>query len=255
MKKLVETKSIGIPLTEDVAREVDALVKTLPKECTYRRKGALPDSAELVTGERADISMVSVESVDRDGDVVLAKGMGLEMFQRNPVVTFAHNYDELPVGCAGPTKNGKGWIKKVQGGIRAKTIYSDATDVSRACWKMTQEGILKGKSIGFIPTKLREATHEEVSRNPAWKSAVVIESAVMLEYACCAIPVNQDALVEAVAKGIADRKTLQRLGLLPASRKLTEQQIAAIVKREFARLAKELTPERIRQKLLDSYRV
>src|SRR4051794_22140 len=101
MKKItVECKSLGIPLTEEIARQVDALVKELPQECRYRRKGTLPEAAELVTGERADISLISVESVDRDGDVVLAKGMALEMFQRNPIVTMAHKYDELPVGRA-----------------------------------------------------------------------------------------------------------------------------------------------------------
>ena len=247
-KPLVECKGLGIPLREDVARQVDDLLKSLPKECKYRHKSELPDS-ELVLGERADISMVSTENIDREGDVVLSKGMRLDWFQLNPVVTFAHKYDELPVGRAA-------WIKRVVNGIRAKTIYSDATEVSRACWRMTQEGILKGKSIGFLPTRIRAATQEEVSLRPEWKNAsAIIESAILLEYAVAPIPVNQDSLVEYVSKGLCDQATLRRLGLTPPEKKLTHEQIADIIGREFTKQAKKLTPEKILQQVRAKYGV
>lgn len=250
-KNIVESKSLGIPLREDVARKVDDLMKSLPKECrNLRRKGTLPDASngEMIPGERADISMVSVESVDREGDVILAKGMALEFFQLNPVVTFAHKYDELPVGKAA-------WIRRVANGIKAKTIYSEATETARACWAMTQEGILKGKSIGFLPTVIRSPTQQEVSMNPTWKNAgAVIESAILLEYAVAPIPCNQDALVQAVSKGLADRKTLVRLGLAQPEKKLTAEQIARVITREFDRQAKTLTPEMIIKAALDKYR-
>lgn len=212
MKMLVKC-NLGIPMPELLAREVDALMKTLPKECTYRKKAALPSESELVHGERADISLVSVESVDRDGEVVLAKGMDVTLFGRNPIVTFAHNYSELPVGKAA-------WVKKVKGGIKAKTQYSvkpvgwEGNWFPDAVFSMVQEGILKGKSVGFIPTYIRSPTKEEIANNPTWKNAsAIIETATLLEYAIAPVPVNQDALVQAVAKGFADEATLARLGL------------------------------------------
>lgn len=245
-KNLVECKSLGIPLPEAVARQVDAVVRTLPPEHRKLSRKSSTPTAELVKGERADISMVSCETVDRDGDVILAKGMDLTFFQKNPIVTFAHKYDELPVGKAQ-------WIKRVPGGLKAKTIYSEATDISRACWQMTQEGILKGKSIGFLPTLVRSPTKEEVSRNPSWKNAqAVIEGGMLLEYACCAIPVNQDALVEAVSKGITDHATLKRMGFRLPSRKLTrEQRVKALVE-AINRL--HVTPDDIIRRLTEKYR-
>lgn len=249
LKQTVECKSLGLQLPEDVARQVDEIVKTLPKDYKYTRKGAMPETSELVSGERADISMVSVESIDRDGDVILAKGINTEMFSRNPIVTFAHQYHELPVGrCA--------WMKKVSGGVRAKTVYTDATETARAVWQMTQEGILRGKSIGFLPVKVRSATKEEISRNPHWKNAgSVIESSLLLEYAVAPIPVNQDALVEAVAKGITTKAMLKKLGFsVPEAKPLSDQRIAEIIRREFAKGAAMLTPEAIREKALEMYR-
>jgi hypothetical protein len=49
----------------------------------------------------------------------------------------------------------------------------------------------------------------------------------LLEYAVAPIPVNQDALVEAVAKGYADEATLKRLGL-PVPKRRSE--ISLLVK-------------------------
>lgn len=216
-KKLVEGP-LGFPLADPIAKAVDALLKRLPKECTYRKASYAPEAVEFVQGERADISMVSAESMDRDGEIVLAKGVDLTLFRQAPIVTFAHKYDELPVGkCQ--------WIKEVVGGLKAKTLYSTRPDDWQGPWlpdaifALTQQGVLKGKSIGFLPTYIRSPTQEEVGRNPQWKNArAVIESCVLLEYAVAPIPVNQDALVEAVAKGAADRASLERLGLaLPKS--------------------------------------
>ncbi len=247
-KKTVDCKSLGIPLREDIASQVDTLVNKLPMECrSLRRKGSLPDTSELVKGERADISMISVESVDNQGEVVLAKGMDVEIFQRNPIVTFAHKYDELPVGRAA-------WIKKVQGGIRAKTMYTDATETSRAVWQMTQEGILKGKSIGFLPMKMRAATNEEIKSNPTWKNAgAVIETAMLLEYAVAPLPANQHALVEAVSKGRADRKTLARLGF-KVPPKMSQQELAELISKIFCEEAKKLTPEKIMSRWIDTFK-
>lgn len=216
-KKLC-TGPFGFPLTDAVAKAIDALLKTLPKECReYRRKAQLPDAVELVSGERADISMVSCETLDRDNEVILSKGIQLDLFRRNPIVTFAHKYDELPVGSCQ-------WIKCVQGGVKAKSKYADRPDgwqgdwMADAVWSLTQQGILRGKSIGFIPTEISAPRSDEIKARPEWKNAsAIVRSGVLLEYAVAPIPVNQDALVEAVAKGMADEKTLKRLGLdLPA---------------------------------------
>jgi hypothetical protein len=148
-------------------------------------------------------------------------------------------------------------VKAVPGGIKAKTCYADRPEgwsgpwLPDAVWSMTRQGILKGKSIGFIPTKMRPPAPDEAH----WKNAnAVIESAVLLEYAVAPVPVNQDALVEAVAKGYADEETLRKLGLLaPARKKLgaTVDEVALFLK---ALEKVRIDPNRIAAKILDKYK-
>ncbi len=248
--KSLTTAAFGIKMPDTLAKSLDALLKTLPKECqSLRRKATTPDSTEVVKGERADVSMVSVESVDREGDVVLAKGVDLTYFQKNPIVTFAHKYDELPVGKAQ-------WIKSVPGGIKAKTSYATRPDTWEGSWlpdailALIQQGILKGKSIGFLPTKIRQFTREETKSRPDWTDATCVESCVLLEYACCALPVNQDALVEVVSKGLCDLATLKRLGLsVPKNRKTVDKLALFLKGLESIKINPQEIAEQVMQRL------
>lgn len=249
---VVHCKSIDAWLREDVATQVDAIVKTLPVEYRSLKHKGTSNAPELVKGEAADISMVSVESVDRDGHIILAKGMDVTNFQKNPVVTLAHKYDEFPIGMAGATAKGTGWIKKVQGGMRAKTIYSLDNPHGATAWKMVQGGFLKGKSVGFLATNIRSPTKEEMG-NPTFKNCgAVIDSAMLLEYAVCAIPVNQDSLVIAVSKGMIDANTLKKMGFnIPTKAMSHKQQVEQIVK---AINAINITPEDIIERMKAKYR-
>ena len=248
MKKKMTEGPFGLQMPDKQAKNLDALLKTLPKECReLRRKSNIPANFDLVPGERADVSLISVESIDREGDVVLAKGCDLTHFMGNPVVTMAHKYDELPVGKAA-------WVKAVPGGLLAKTMYAtrpegwDGPWLPDAVWSMTREGILKGKSIGFLPTRIRPPAKDE----PQFKNAAaVVETSILLEYAVAPIPVNQDALVQAVAKGLTDEAMLKKLGLtLPVRKKTVERKKKEVVYDEAALTLKALEafnidPERI----------
>ena len=63
------------------------------------------------------------------------------------------------------------------------------------------------------------------------------------------------SLVEYVSKGLCDQATLRRLGLTPPEKKLTHEQIADIIGREFTKQAKKLTPEKILQQVRAKYGV
>jgi hypothetical protein len=69
---------------------------------------------------------------------------------------------------------------------------------------LVQAGLLQGKSIGFLPTKVHVPDEKEVKKN-GWPNSVglVIDEWLLLEYACVFLPANQDALVEAVSKGLS----------------------------------------------------
>ena len=176
---------------------------------------------ELNPGERSDVSWISTESVDRAGEVVAAGGMDDGQFRQNPLVTLGHAYWMPPVGKSL-------WRKRVRdgelAGIKAKTVYPPRPESWPAGddWPpdkvlaLVQAGLLHGKSIGFLPTRVHVPdTKESAERGWADRVSLVIDEWLLLEYACVFLPANQDALVEAVSKGAValDAAWIRALGL------------------------------------------
>jgi hypothetical protein len=202
---------LGIPCLDRQAQALDAVLSSLPREDLYAPGHLIVDKAttELLPGERADVSWISAEDPDRMRDVVLARGMNDEHFRLNPVVTLQHAYWLPPVGRSL-------WRRKVRdgqrAGIKAKTQYPGRPDSWPAstdwppdvAFTLVQAGLLCGKSIGFLPTKVRQPTDEERDRRPELRKVHrIIEEWVLLEYACVYLPAQQHAVVEAVSKGLA----------------------------------------------------
>jgi hypothetical protein len=213
----------GFPMADKAARAVDALLRTLPKtkDYEYRKTLVSRPPTELNPGERSDVSWISTESVDRMSEVVVAAGMDDGQFRQNPLVTLGHAYWLPPVGKSL-------WRKRVRDGelvgIKAKTQYPPRP----ASWPggddwppdkvlaLVQAGLLQGKSIGFLPTRVHVPDAQEAAAR-GWTDRVglVIDEWLLLEYACVFLPANQDALVEAVSKGAValDEEWLRALGL------------------------------------------
>jgi hypothetical protein len=199
----------GFPLPDPAARALDRLLQKQPRgpEYVYRRLVAAAAPPELTPGERAEVSWISTESIDRLGTVILSAGMDDSQFALNPLVTLAHDYRVPPVGRSLWRRRSR---DGTAAGVRAKTRYperppawpaSDPWPPDRA-FALIQAGLLQGKSIGFLPLRSHVPTTQEAERN-GWgdRVALVIDEWLLLEYACVFLPANQDALVEAVARG------------------------------------------------------
>ena len=224
---------LGFPMLSKIASEVDSMIRKQPREVRDHFKTVVRDAkGNLVTvegytrkaeaakitfpeGERSEVSVVTTDSKDRDGDVVMPSGFDWEHFRKNPVVPFAHDYQSLPVGKSqwitwAKTANGEGW--------KAKTVYvpRPADHPQNLEWgpdtvfHYIKEGFLPGKSVGFIPMSMREPTDEEVRRRPDWEGANLVDKCLGLEYSPVPVPANQDALVEAVAKAFAGGKPFSK---------------------------------------------
>lgn len=199
---------LGFPMQDRSARALDLLLGTLPKnkEYGYRHLISTRSPTELNPGERSDVSWISTESVDRMGEVVIAKGMNDSQFQSNPLVTLGHCYWAPPVGKSL-------WRKRVKdgdtAGIKAKTQYpqqpanwqAEEPWIPDKVFALVQAGLLNGKSIGFLPTKVHFADSKEAKKEDWPEGTLVFDEWLLLEYACVFLPANQDALVEAVSKG------------------------------------------------------
>jgi hypothetical protein len=66
-------------------------------------------TSELLDGERADVSWISTEEIDRDQEIVVARGMNDSQFRMNPIVTLQHCYHMPPIGKSLWRKKVKGW--------------------------------------------------------------------------------------------------------------------------------------------------
>src|SRR3954471_12467793 len=91
----------GLLLTDRQAITIEQIAKTLPKDDAHafrRRMQPKATTSELQTGDRADVSWISTEDIDRDREVVMARGMNDSQYQLNPIVTLNHAYREAPVG-------------------------------------------------------------------------------------------------------------------------------------------------------------
>jgi hypothetical protein len=200
---------LGFPLPDRQARQLDTLLKALPRtrEYDYRHTIVTKAPTELNPGERSDVSWISTENVDREGEVVLSRGMNNSQFIQNPVVTLQHAYHLPPVGRSL-------WQKRVKDGslvgVKAKTKYPEKPADWSDPWppdkvfSLVQAGLLQGKSIGFLPTRVHFADPKEAKQSGWPEGTLVIDEWLLLEYACVFLPANQNALVEAVSKGSID---------------------------------------------------
>jgi hypothetical protein len=198
---------LGFPVTDKQAFALEAILKALPKDAAYAYRKAVVEKAttELSPGERSDVSWISTEDPDRTGDVVVAKGMNDGQFRLNPIVTLNHAYNTPPVGRSL-------WRKFVKDGtlrgIKAKTQYprrptdwpADADWPADVAFALVQADLLRGKSIGFLPTRVHVPDEKELTKNGWSKVGLVIDEWILLEYACVFLPAQQNAVVQAVSK-------------------------------------------------------
>jgi hypothetical protein len=246
-KAKTATGPFGFPMPDKLAKAAEEALKRVPKDVRdrfkttvtqadgkkqtvdgYARRTVETKAMDFVDGEHADVSVITSDSVDRDREVVVARGLDFSQFQKNPVVTFAHSYYCLPVGkCL--------WVKMEQlagGGEcwKAKTKYTARPGADLLpegsewfpdiVWHYIREGELRGKSIGFIPMEYHDPTPDEVRANPNWADAKwgIIGEAMVLEYAVAPVQANPDALVESVAKmkakGFSSKTLTDALGLV-----------------------------------------
>src|SRR5262245_37557359 len=210
---------LGFPMRDADAKALDALLTQNP-EAEYCRVVVEKATAELSDGERADVSWIQTETIDRHGEIVLTNGFRDNHYKSNPIVTINHDYTRHPVGRSL-------WRKKLRDGdrrgVKAKTVFpkrpdewpADAVWPSDAAWALVKSGLMAGKSIGFLTVKSHAPTDDEIRRTPDLSRVRrIVDEWLLLEYCCCWLPINPEAAVEAVSKADTDA-----LGLPPMEQK------------------------------------
>ena len=208
---------LGFPMKDADAKAIEALMQQHPG-AEYVRAVVEKATTELSDGERADVSWIQTEAIDRAGEIVLQSGFRDDQYKSNPIVTINHDYTKSPVGRSI-------WRKKVKDGdrrgVKAKTVYPArpeewADDIwpSDTAWALVKSGLMGGKSIGFLTLKSHPPTDDEIRRRPELqKVRRIIDEWMLLEYCCCWLPTNPEAAVEAVSKSLVQPEALIAFGI------------------------------------------
>lgn len=143
---------------------------------------------------------ITDETVDRYGDIVRAKGLSLANFNKNPVVQFAHDYSQPPVGVALKT-----WYDKSSSAMYSYALfYDDRVDSSGRSdliYRFVKSNGMRSCSIGFMPIKFNSpATDEERAKLGLGPWGVEFVEADLLEFSPVPVPANPAALADSFTK-------------------------------------------------------
>lgn len=154
------------------------------------RKALLVIQKAKDLGEGIIEAVVASESEDRHGEVLELKGLDTSKYMKNPVVLWAHDYSQPPIGKTLT-------LKKKDGKLIAKIQFAINEDsFAHKIYKLYKGGYMKAFSIGFLP--------KEIDDNRYTK-------AEMIEHSSVPIPANSEALALAISKGIITKKDIQKL--------------------------------------------
>jgi phage head maturation protease len=174
------------------------------------RKFVFDAKIDVEAGERAVVAVISTPALDRDREVLLPNGVDLKAYRKNPVVLWAHDYKQPPIGKAL-------WIKKTKEDVRAKVQFAD-TDMGNEVFQLFQDSILKAFSVGFDPwsAESRDPAEADLKANPEWAGVDRIYTKwELLEFSAVPVPANPEALAVAVSKGAVSDSLAKACGADP----------------------------------------
>lgn len=167
-------------------------------------KGLIEKSAE---SENTFTFLASTSAIDRQGDSVDQKGWDLKNFLNNPVIVWAHNYSELPIGKALDVKVTDSGLE-----IKFELASMEGNPKAQQVKNLIDNGFLNAGSVGFIPKT---------------RSGNIITSAELLEFSIVPVPANQEALRLAISKGLDVSEISESLEKGDVQDILTEDEVRA----------------------------
>jgi len=139
-------------------------------------------------------SVITSIDPDRSGDVVVPTGLrNADEFLLNPVVLWAHQRLHVPpIGVCE-------WIDIQPRRIVAQTRFARGVPFAEDVFRLYEQGVLRGWSIGFIPRKTRKM---QMVNGKSPTVGVRIEEWDLLEYSAVPIPENPAAVTVVIEKGL-----------------------------------------------------
>ena len=133
---------------------------------------------------------LSTGNPDREGDVIDQRGWRLDNFMKNPVVLWAHDYKQPPLGrWLNPTVVGNALVADAERTPAGMNPFADMI------WSMVDAGFVNSVSVGFRPAKWN--FNEE-------RGGVDFSEQELLEASLVPVPANAECLVHARALGASE---------------------------------------------------
>ena len=133
--------------------------------------------------------VMSTPDVDRMSDIIEQDGWNVSDYEKNPVLLWAHDYGQPPVGKVGAVV--------LEGGLlKARGVEFPERDTYEFGWTVGQlyaKGFMRAVSVGFQPD---EFDHDAETGGMRFKKQT------LLELSAVPVPANPNALMEAKSAGI-----------------------------------------------------
>lgn len=163
---------------------------------------------ETSEGIKVDAS-ISTESIDRDGEVIIAQGMNSTEYEANPILFFNHDYND-PIGNVVD-------IRRRKDKIDATLTFAQRPDDYPGEYRpqfvesLVAQGVVKGISIGFMPEPggVRKASKEDREKYGD-RVRQVYSKWKLMEVSVAPLPANATALISAIRKGAVDSAQVDR---------------------------------------------
>ncbi len=182
--------------------------------------------------QRTVEAIVSTATEDRYGEIV-EQSWRLDAFRRNPVILFAHNPRELPIGRAEA-------IDVVDGQLRAVIRFAP-TNRGEEVYQLFRSGMLSAFSVGFRPGTVRTEQRDG-------REIKILADNELLEISAVAIPANPEAL----AVEVRSAPKIER-AVAPVKRRwsdFTGNELHALAVNEPARFLRLLEQQRAEREAL-----
>lgn len=157
------------------------------------------DEKDVDSKERTITAIGSKEVIDRDGDVIVVKGINLKEYKKNPVVLFAHDHRGIPVG-----KTKRVWVDGNELKFKIEFATADENPMAESLFRLYKKGFMSSFSIGFIPDFQTMEYPEQKSRGKKKQPRCIINNSELLEISCVSVPANPSALMASFEKGWED---------------------------------------------------
>jgi len=141
-------------------------------------------------------AIINTPREDREGDIIVPRGVHLENFRKNPVVLWEHGLGEItrPIAkCQHPDGNLALEVEEHQ--ISATSYFTDKSLESLQIFHLIVEGLVRATSVRAVPIK--SSTRKTSNHG----MGIVLEEWELIEWSWGALGVNPDAIARTIHRG------------------------------------------------------